>query len=67
MAKSNGKLLIGTAKGAFILDRKDGKWSIDGPHFAGRSVYAMMFDQPCRERPHLGGGHELAFRRRACF
>ena len=45
MDGSNGKLLVGTAKGAFILDRADGKWNIDGPHFAGRSVYAMMLDR----------------------
>lgn len=45
MAKPTGKLLVGTAKGAFILDRGNGKWNLDGPHFAGRSVYAMMFDQ----------------------
>ena len=45
MAKSNGTLLIGTAKGAFILDRVNGKWNLDGPHFAGRSVYALMLDR----------------------
>ncbi len=45
MAKPNGKLLVGTAKGAFILDRVNGSWNLDGPHFAGRSVYAMMLDQ----------------------
>ncbi len=36
------KLLIGTAKGAFIINSDR---SIDGPHFAGRSVYAMMLDR----------------------
>ncbi len=45
MREANGKLLVGTAKGAFILDRGNGKWKIDGPHFAGRSVYAMMLDR----------------------
>lgn len=42
---AEGKLLVGTAKGAFILERNGGGWSIDGPHFAGRSVYAMMLDR----------------------
>ncbi len=38
-------LLVGTGKGAFILGQNGGdKWSIDGPHFPGRSVYSMMFD-----------------------
>lgn len=45
MAEMNGKLLIGTAKGAFILDRSGGTWTIDGPHFAGRPVYATMLDR----------------------
>lgn len=45
MAKPNGKLLVGTAKGAFILDRLKGKWHLNGPHFAGRSVYAVMLDK----------------------
>ena len=45
MAEPNTKLLVGTAKGAFLLDRKNGKWKMDGPHFAGRSVYAMMLDR----------------------
>lgn len=39
-------LLVGTAKGLFILKRGgNGKWSIDGPHFAGRAVYAAFLDQ----------------------
>ena len=45
MAKPNGKLLVGTAKGAFILDRLKGKWHLNGPHFGGRSVYAVMLDK----------------------
>lgn len=43
-----GKLLVGTAKGAFILGRENGGWTIDGPHFAGRSVYATMLDRRAR-------------------
>jgi photosystem II stability/assembly factor-like uncharacterized protein len=39
-------LLVGTAKGLFILrDSVDGKWSLDGPHFAGLAVYSAFFDQ----------------------
>jgi hypothetical protein len=44
MAEAIGKLLVGTAKGAFILDRSNGGWKMEGPHFPGRSVYAMMLD-----------------------
>lgn len=45
MPQSN-TLLVGTGKGAFLLSRNgaDG-WSIDGPHFPGRSVYAMALDR----------------------
>ncbi|HEX2639772.1 MAG TPA: hypothetical protein VHL50_04335, partial [Pyrinomonadaceae bacterium] len=44
---SNGTtLLVGTGKGAFLLSKNSGgSWNIDGPHFAGRSVYAMALDQ----------------------
>jgi photosystem II stability/assembly factor-like uncharacterized protein len=45
MADALGKLLVGTAKGAFILERNGDGWSMDGPHFSGRSVYAMMLDR----------------------
>lgn len=39
-------LLVGTMKGAFLL-RSDGSrrgWDASGPHFPGRSVYAMGYD-----------------------
>ena len=40
---SKVRLLIGTAKGAFVLesdgDRK--KWDINGPHFGGWEIYHM--------------------------
>jgi len=39
------ELLVGTAKGAFTLSGDEGKWEIKGPHFPGRSVYAMMLDR----------------------
>jgi photosystem II stability/assembly factor-like uncharacterized protein len=39
-------LLVGTAKGLFILKRGgNGQWSIDGPHFAGLAVYSAFLDQ----------------------
>jgi len=40
-------VMVGTTKGAFLLhahaDRRD--WCIDGPHFPGEDVYALMLDQ----------------------
>jgi hypothetical protein len=47
MADNNTILMVGTAKGLFLLrnDVGDGKWSLDGPHFAGRAVYSAFFDQ----------------------
>jgi photosystem II stability/assembly factor-like uncharacterized protein len=43
---SDTLVLIGTAKGAFLLwsDRARKKWEIDGPHFPGESVYAVAYD-----------------------
>ena len=44
-------LLVGTAKGLFILKDGDGGWQMEGPHFSGRSVYAAMLDRRAgRER-----------------
>ena len=45
MASDQTYLLVGTAKGAFILNRNGKGWDMAGPHFAGRSVYAMNMDQ----------------------
>jgi len=45
MAFDQTLLLVGTAKGAFILNRNGKGWDMAGPHFAGRSVYAMNMDQ----------------------
>lgn len=59
MAKAIGKLLVGTAKGAFILDRMNGKWNIDGPHFPGRSVYAMMLDGPAGRNRIWAAAHSM--------
>ncbi len=46
MANKNILLLVGTAKGLFILRRGgNGQWSMKGPHFAGRAVFSAFFDQ----------------------
>jgi photosystem II stability/assembly factor-like uncharacterized protein len=46
MAGKNTLLLVGTAKGLFILRRGgNGQWSMKGPHFAGLAVYSAFFDQ----------------------
>ena len=44
MAEKETMLLVGTAKGLFILRRPAGgdKWTIAGPHFAGRAVYSAF-------------------------
>jgi photosystem II stability/assembly factor-like uncharacterized protein len=42
---NNPLLLVGTSKGLFILRNDSGKWSIDGPHFAGLAVYSAFLDQ----------------------
>ena len=46
MAEMGTLLLVGTGKGLFVLQRPAGadKWSIDGPHFAGRAVYSAFYD-----------------------
>ena len=47
MAEKGTLLMVGTAKGLFILERAAGgdKWSIDGPHFPGLAVYSAFLDQ----------------------
>jgi photosystem II stability/assembly factor-like uncharacterized protein len=39
-------LLVGTMKGAFVLrsDKSRRKWKIEGPHFRGEAVYALLHD-----------------------
>ncbi|HEX2693087.1 MAG TPA: exo-alpha-sialidase [Gemmatimonadaceae bacterium] len=39
-------VLVGTMKGAFIFraDESRKKWTVDGPHFRGEAVYAMLHD-----------------------
>src|SRR5688500_19755153 len=39
-------LLVGTMKGAFLLrsDEARKKWRVEGPHFQGFAVYALMHD-----------------------
>ncbi|MFW6084038.1 MAG: WD40/YVTN/BNR-like repeat-containing protein [Gemmatimonadota bacterium] len=49
-------LTVGTTKGAFLFrspadDRGPGAaWEMDGPHFPGEEVYALMFDQRAGRR-----------------
>jgi hypothetical protein len=40
---SNVRVLVGTAKGAFILTSDKGrkKWKVDGPHFGGWEIYHL--------------------------
>src|SRR4029453_6538088 len=40
---SNVRVLVGTRKGAFILnsDGKREKWDVSGPHFAGWEIYHL--------------------------
>src|SRR6185436_11374104 len=42
----NTMLLIGTIKGLFIAtsDAARSEWRTEGPHFAGRQIYAVAFD-----------------------
>lgn len=54
MAKTRSKagrdpealVLVGTMKGAFAFrsDMKRKKWKMDGPHFRGEAVYALLHD-----------------------
>ena len=39
-------LLVGTMKGAFVLrsDKSRRKWKVEGPHFRGEAVYALLHD-----------------------
>ncbi len=42
---SETMLLVGTAKGLFVLKNGGGsEWSMEGPHFPGRAVYSAFFD-----------------------
>lgn len=45
MADGTSLLLVGTAKGLFVLTDNGGKWSIEGPHFPGLAVYSAFLDQ----------------------
>ena len=55
-AKKDLLLLVGTAKGLFILSG-DGRreWQVDGPHFAGRAVYSAFLDQRKRRNVMWAG------------
>jgi hypothetical protein len=45
-ANQEALLLVGTMKGAFVLrsDKSRRKWKIEGPHFRGEAVYALLHD-----------------------
>ena len=50
-------VLVGTTKGAFILssDEKRKRWTVNGPHFPGETVYSIAFDPtPVREPVTVG-------------
>jgi photosystem II stability/assembly factor-like uncharacterized protein len=40
-------LMVGTMKGAFLFraDANRKNWKVEGPHFPGEPVYAMLYDQ----------------------
>ncbi len=40
-------LLVGTMKGAFVLgsDKNRKEWTVGGPYFPGRAIYALLHDQ----------------------
>jgi photosystem II stability/assembly factor-like uncharacterized protein len=44
--KQDALLLVGTMKGAFVLrsDASRKNWRIEGPHFRGEAVYALLHD-----------------------
>jgi photosystem II stability/assembly factor-like uncharacterized protein len=47
MASDAVMLMVGTMKGAFIYrsDKTRKNWTVDGPHFPGEPVYALLHDQ----------------------
>jgi hypothetical protein len=44
--KGTPLLLVGTMKGAFLLssDKDRERWDVSGPHFPGRTIYALAYD-----------------------
>ena len=44
--KGTPLLLVGTMKGAFLLssDEDRERWEVSGPHFPGRTIYALAYD-----------------------
>ena len=51
---SKVRVLVGTQKGAFVLesDGKRDKWEVSGPIFAGWEIYHVK-GSPVESRPHL--------------
>ncbi len=52
-------VLVGTTKGAFILSSNQSRrrWTVDGPHFPGETVYSVAHDQRGGRRRTLVGSH----------
>ena len=52
-------VLVGTTKGAFIFtsDASRKRWTVDGPHFPGESVYSIAYDQRAGRTRLLVGVH----------
>ena len=52
-------VLVGTTKGAFLVssDASRKRWSVDGPHFPGETVYSAAFDQRGGRQRTLVGSH----------
>ena len=50
-------VLVGTMKGAFLFwsDAERKRWTMEGPHFRGETVYSLAFDQRGGRRRMLAG------------
>lgn len=62
VAKNEVLLLVGTMKGAFVLhsDESRKKWKVDGPHFRGFAIYAMLHDiRNGRNRTFVGANNSF--------
>ncbi|MER5969814.1 exo-alpha-sialidase [Streptomyces sp. NPDC002055] len=52
-------LAVGTRKGLFVGRRRDGVWSLDGPHFPAQAIYSVGIDTR-RSAPRLLAGGDSA-------
>ena len=58
--KGTPLLLVGTMKGAFLLsaDQDRDRWDVSGPHFPGRTIYALAYDRRAgRQRLWAASSH----------